>query len=509
MASIGQTLANYWDVIVVGGGNAGFCAAHAARELVPRVLILEKAPIEWAGGNSYFTAGAMRVAHNGLAELRELVPDLTPEQLATTDIPAYPDSAFLNDMFRVTEGRTRPDLAALIVGESLAAAKWLQSKGIRWRLQYDRQSFLVDGRHQFWGNLPLGVQGGGVSLMEQHLAAAEASGIQIAYDSGVVGFIQRPGGPIQGVVVDNPQGRQELRAGAAVLAAGGFEADPRLRAMYLGPGWDIAKVRGTPYNTGEVLQLALEAGADPYGQWSGSHAIQWDAAAPEHGDREITNLFSKQSYPVSIVVNRDGRRFIDEGADYRNYTYAKYGAEVLKQPGAIAWQLYDAKTTPLLRQDEYTVRGVSKIEANTIRELALATGINPDGLERTVDAYNLAIQPGDFNPAVKDGKHTEGIEPPKSNWALPLDTPPYLAFAVTCGVTFTFGGLRIDTAGAVRHRSGSALPGLFAAGEIVGGVFYHNYPGGSGLTNGAVIGRRAGTSAARSAMERVTHQADD
>ncbi|HLI51384.1 MAG TPA: FAD-binding protein, partial [Thermomicrobiaceae bacterium] len=194
MSSIGQTLANYWDVIVVGGGNAGFCAAHAARELVPRVLILEKAPAEWAGGNSYFTAGAMRVAHNGLDDLSQLVPGLTPEQLTTTDIPAYPESAFLDDMFRVTEGRTRPDLARLIVGESLATARWLKTKGIHWRLQYDRQSFLVDGRHRFWGNLPLGVQGGGVSLMDQHLAAARAGDIQIAYDSGVVGFIQRPGG---------------------------------------------------------------------------------------------------------------------------------------------------------------------------------------------------------------------------------------------------------------------------------------------------------------------------
>lgn len=509
MTAPSRTLQNYWDVIVVGGGNAGFCAAHAAREAVPRVLILEKAPVEWAGGNSYFTAGAMRIAHNGLEDLRQLVPDLSPEQLVTTDIPAYPESAFLDDMYRITEGRTRPDLARLIVSESFDTARWLQAKGIHWRLQYDRQSFLVNGRHQFWGNLPLGIPGGGVSLMEQHLLAAKASGIEIAYDSGVVGFDLRGGNAIRGVVVEGRSGRLELLAGAVVLACGGFEADPRLRAMYLGPGWDIAKVRGTPYNTGEVLQVALEAGAEPYGQWSGSHAVQWDAAAPEHGDREITNLFTKQSYPISIVVNRDGRRFLDEGADYRNYTYAKYGAEVLKQPGAIAWQLFDAKTTPLLRQDEYTVRGVSKIEAQSIGELATQAGIDPDGLERTVAAYNRAIQPGEFNPAVKDGKHTEGIEPVKSNWALPLDTPPYLAFAVTCGVTFTFGGLRIDTSAAVQHRSGHPIDGLFAAGEIVGGVFYHNYPGGSGLTNGAVIGRRAGTSAARQAMQRVTHQADD
>jgi tricarballylate dehydrogenase len=201
-------------------------------------------------------------------------------------------------------------------------------------------------------------------------------------------------------------------------------------------------------------------------------------------------------------VNAEARRFVDEGADFRNYTYAKYGAEILRQPNAIAYQLFDAKTEPLLRQDEYTAPGVSRFEAPTIRALAEKLSLNPEALERTVAEFNAAIQPGAFNPAVKDGKCTQGIHPAKSNWALPLDTPPFYGFAVTCGITFTFGGVRIDAAGRVLDRSGHPIAGLHAAGEVVGGLFYHNYPGGSGLMAGAVFGRRAGTSAAQRARAR-------
>jgi tricarballylate dehydrogenase len=243
--------------------------------------------------------------------------------------------------------------------------------------------------------------------------------------------------------------------------------------------------------------LALNAGAQAYGHWSACHSIAWDAAAPQTGDWEITNLLSKQSYPIGIVVNRDANRFIDEGADFRNYTYAKYGAEILKQPGAIAFQLFDARTEPLLRQDEYTAHGVSRYQADTIRGLAELIGVAPDALERTAQEFNDAIQSGEFNPAIKDGKRTSGITPPKSNWAVPLDSPPYLAFAVTCGITFTFGGVRVDDDARVVNADGRPMPNLFAAGEMVGGLFYHNYPGGSGLTSGAVFGRRAGNAAAR------------
>lgn len=494
-------VASTYDVVVVGGGNAAFCAAQAGKERGARVLLLEKAPREWAGGNSYFTAGAVRTTFNGLEDLRPLLEGLNDEQAAATELTPYTEHDFMADMQRLTEGRCDPELAQIMVGDAADTVRWLHDKGIRWRLMYDRQSFKVNGKHRFWGGLVLGVLGGGSGLIEQHAASAAAAGIEIRYECAVTNLIQDDAGQISGVVCRTPNGREEIHASSVVLACGGFEADPRLRAMFLGPNWDVAKVRGTQYNTGDGIQMALDIGAQAYGHWSGCHSIAWDAAAPATGDWKITNLFSKQSYPIGIVVNREGKRFLDEGADFRNYTYAKYGAEILKQPGAIAYQLFDAKTEPLLRQDEYTAPGVSRYTADSIGELAAQIGLIPAALEQTVRDFNVAIEPCEFNPTIKDGKRTVGIIPPKSNWAIPLDTPPYLAFAVTCGITFTFGGLKIDPDTRVLDRADRAIPGLFAAGELIGGLFYHNYPGGSGLTSGAVFGRRAGYAAASRAVD--------
>ena len=491
-----------YDVVVVGAGNAAFSAALAARESVERVLVLEKAPREWIGGNSYFTAGAFRTTFESLEELRPLLDEVSEEELARTEAPPYTKEDFMADMKRLTQGRCDEKLTSVLVDDAAEITRWLREKGIRWRLMYDRQSFEIDGKRRFWGGLVLGTVGGGKGLMEQHVAAAIKNGVEVRYEHGVSGLLQDDTGAVIGVTAKSPAGKEDIEAGAVVLACGGFESNPCMRAAYLGPNWDIAKVRGTPYNTGEGLQMALDAGALPYGHWSGCHAVAWDAAAPPTGDLELTNLLTKQSYPIGIVVNAEGRRFVDEGADFRNFTYAKYGAEILRQPGGLAYQLFDAKTEPLLRQDEYTAPGVSRFEANTIRALAERMGLDPDPLEQTVESFNAAVQPGRFNPTIKDGKRTEGISPPKSNWAQPLESPPFYGFAVTCGITFTFGGLGIDEDARVLDQSGQTIPGLHASGELVGGLFYHNYPGGSGLTSGAVFGRRAGRSASKYARER-------
>jgi tricarballylate dehydrogenase len=499
-----------FDVVVVGGGNAAFCAAHAARELVPRVLVLEKAPRDRAGGNTYFTAGAFRFAYVSLENLRGLVDDLTDERASVIDMPVYTEQDFAGEMQRLTHGRCDPELTQILVSDSGETVGWMHDLGIRWELMYLRQSFRVGERIRFFGGLAAGIVGGGKGLIEQHTRIARDQGIEIRYATPAVELTTNRDGGIDGVVVDGPDGRERLLANAVILACGGFEADPRLRATYLGPNWDIARVRGTPFNTGDGLTMALAVGARPYGHWSGCHSVFWDAGAPETGDWELTNRLSKLSYPLGVIVNVEGKRFVDEGADFRNYTYAKYGAEVLKQPGAIAYQIFDAKTVPLLRPDEYEAPGVTRVVADSIVDLAQRLELNPAALSQTVDEFNLAVQPGEFNPALKDGKSTRGIWPPKSNWALPLDSPPFVCYPVTCGITFTFGGVRVDREGRVLNHANRPIGGLYAAGEMVGGLFYHNYPGGSGLTAGSVFGRRAGRAAGQaSASYRQTTSEDE
>ena len=238
----------------------------------------------------------------------------------------------------------------------------------------------------------------------------------------------------------------------------------------------------------------------PTGNWSGCHAVGWDRNAPPFGDLAVGDGFQKHSYPLGIMVNATGKRFVDEGADFRNYTYAKYGHVVLQQPGQFAWQVFDAKVTDLLR-DEYRIRQVTKASADTIGELAAKLDdVDAGAFVAEVEAYNAAVMTEvPFDPAVLDGRGTKGLEVPKSNWAQTLDTPPFEAFAITCGITFTFGGLKVTTEGHVIDNDGMPIPGLYAAGELVGGLFYFNYPGGTGLMSGAVFGRAAGASAARAA----------
>jgi tricarballylate dehydrogenase len=486
-----------YDVVVIGAGNAAFCAAHAAREQVPSVLVLEKAPPNRAGGNSFFTAGAFRTAYGDLENLRSVLPELTDEQAAQVDVPPYGEQHFLDDLRRLTEGRCDAELVGVLVRDSFDTIRWMHGKGLRWELLYKRQSFRVGDRYRFWGGIVIGTVGGGPGMMEQHTAAAQKSAIDIHYCSPVVELLLDSRGAIRGVVCATDAGRETIRTKAVILACGGFEANPRLRAMYLGPNWDLARVRGTACNSGEVLEMALAAGAQPFGHWTGCHAIAWDAGAPLTGDWKLTNRLSRQGYPFGIVVNRDARRFLDEGADFRNLTYAKYGAEILKQPSALAYQLFDARTQPLLSQEDYGAPGTSRVEAPTVREVAEKLGLSADALELTINEFNAAVGPGEFNPAIKDGKGTRGIKPPKSNWAQPLDQPPFVAYPVTCGITFTFGGLRVDVDGRILREDNLPIPGMFAAGELVGGLFYHNYPGGSGLMAGSVFGRRAGVAAGR------------
>ncbi|KAL3480646.1 FAD binding domain-containing protein [Aspergillus californicus] len=508
------------DVLVVGTGNAGFSAALAAKlARAKNVILIDKAPEEWAGGNTYFTAGAYRTVHDGIRDLRDIVNNVDEATGELIDLSPYRPSDFRADMDRVCYGRSDPELSNILIQDSREAVSWLASNGIDFHLSFNRQAYKVDGRYKFWGGLALKTRDGGKSLVSDYQEAVRRNGIDVFYSTALKRLLTDPEtGKITSVEVRTPTGGDHvIRTGAVILAAGGFESNPRLRAQYLGPGWDLAKVRGTPFNTGDCLEIAVrDAAAMQAGNWSGCHSVAWDANAPSNtGDREASNEFTKSGYPLGLMLNTRGERFVDEGIDLRNYTYAKFGRAILEQPHQTVFQIWDSRTSPWLRKEEYRPERVEQILADSLEELA--DKLAPLGLESrdrfvsTVKNYNAACRafkdehPGHkFDPAVLDGLSTQSsttqLPLAKSNWAQDLDSPPYMAVRVTCGITFTFGGLKVipETAQVV-DLSAEPIPGLYCAGEMLGGLFYENYPGGSGLTSGAVFGRRAGTAAAKAA----------
>ncbi|KAK8192481.1 hypothetical protein M8818_007649 [Zalaria obscura] len=519
-----------YDVIVVGSGNAGFSAAVSAKENgASRVLLLEKAPIEWAGGNTTFTAGAYRTVFHGLQDVLPIVHNVTPDLADKIDMQPYTEDDFMADIKRVTNNRSHPELATELVRESNATTKWLAKNGIKFILSFNRQAYQIGGRHKFWGGMVLSVEDGGKGLTQQHQANAARKGVEVRYDSPVIDLLTDTVGLVTGVTVRHKDGTtyNVLSRGGVILCAGGFEANSSMRAQYLGPGWDLAYVRGTPHNTGDLLKMAINLGARTAGNWSGCHSTCWDANAPvDAGDQVLTNQFTKSGYPLGLMFNTAGTRFVDEGVDMRNYTYAKFGREILKQPGSVAFQLWDADGTSWLRKEEYAPDVVERVSADTIEELAqllAKKGLQrPEEFVKTVEEYNAAVKAHreenpdvEFDPSKKDGLSTisskAGLVLDKTNWALPIVKAPFLAVKVTCGVTFTFGGLKTDpkTSAVISEQTGRSIPGLFCAGEMVGGLFYDNYPGGSGLTSGAVFGRKAGRSAAQRAegMEQPRVQA--
>ena len=488
------------DVLVVGAGNAAMCAALSAREQGAEVLVLEFAPKEERGGNSAFTAGAMRVVYDGVDDLVELMPDLSDDEIARTDFGSYTREQFFDDMARVTEYRADPDLVSVLIDGSHETLKWMASKGVRFMPIYGRQAFEIDGKYRFWGGLTVETVGGGPGLVESLATACEKAGIEIVYETRAQELLTEDGSVV-GVRVVQDGHVKEIRARSVILAAGGFEANTEWRTRYLGPGWDMAKVRGSRFNLGDGIRMALEIGASPMGQWSGAHAVQWDMNAPEFGDLRIGDNFQKHSYPWGILINNDGHRFLDEGADFRNYTYAKYGREMLAQPGLGAWQVFDAKVAHLLR-DEYKIPEVTKVKSDTLKGLAdQMDGMDVEEFVTTIEEYNAAVEEAvPFDPTLKDGRRTLGLVVDKTNWANTIAEPPFEAYQVTCGITFTFGGLRVTTGTQVLSGDGKPIPGLYACGELVGGLFYFNYPGGTGLTSGSVFGRIAGRESAEYAL---------
>src|SRR5579863_1483384 len=379
------------EVVVVGAGNAALCAALAAAERGVSVLVLERAPENEAGGNSRFTAGAFRCVYDGVDDLRALMPDLTDEEAANSDFGAYREEKFFDDMGRVTEYRTDPDLCEILVKRSRETMLWMRDKGVRFAPIWGRQAYKIGGRFRFWGGLTVEAWGGGPGLVDALTRIARKDGVVIAYGGKALSLIAEDDG-VKGVRAKHNGRTVEVRARAVVLAAGGFQANAEMRTRYLGPLWDLAKVRGTRFNTGDGIRMALEIGAMPVGNWSGAHAVGWDRNAPEFGDLSVGDNFQKHSYPLGIMINARGERFIDEGADFRNYTYAKYGRVILAQPSQFAWQVFDKKVLHLLR-DEYRIRQVTKVQAQTLEELVQKLDdVEPQRALATITAYNAAVR---------------------------------------------------------------------------------------------------------------------
>ena len=483
-------------VVIVGSGNAALCAGIAALEAGAQVTMLEKGDASLAGGNTKYTAGAMRFAYGSGHDLMPLIAGRNDPRLARADFGSYPEERFASDLEGFNEGRPLSDEQRTLVEQSYPTLRWLAGHGVTFEPIWDRQSFEKDGRRVFWGGLTLAAAGEGVGLWEMERAAFERLGGTLRLGAAVTGLL-RVGERIAGVCV----GDEEIAADAVVLASGGFEANDALRAEWMGAEWAPAKVRGTPLNTGDGLRMALEAGAARHGAYSGAHATPMDLHMKDYGNLGIPHgerkNYRKISYFLGVMLNADGQRFVDEGINFRNYTYAQFGKAVLEQPGSRAWQIFDAKVLDLL-YGEYRFHDAHFVEAETLSGLiAKLEGIDRDGALATLSAYNGAVDDGvPFDPTVLDGKGTRGLDLPKSNWAQRIDTPPFRAFPVTGGITFTYGGVRVDERGAVLREDGTPIPGLHACGEMVGGVFFGGYPGGSGLTSGAVFGRRAGAGSA-------------
>ncbi|MDC1280895.1 FAD-dependent tricarballylate dehydrogenase TcuA [bacterium] len=484
-------------VIIVGSGNAALCAGIASLEKGADVTIYEKADKKMSGGNTKYTAGAMRFSYDSGEQLIPLLKNKGDIRLKDTDFGSYSKKKFSSDLLNFNDGRALSNEQTLLVSKSFETMEWLASHNVKFEPIFSRQSFLKDGKYIFWGGLTLASENEGVGLFNQELKAYLALGGLINYESPVTKILFE-NNEVVGVLVNN----KSIEADSVILASGGFEANDELRKLYIGKDWGAAKVRGTPHNTGDGLMMALDIGAIKHGLYDGCHATPMDLYMKNYGGLDLEpserKNYRKICYFLGIMVNAEGKRFLDEGKNFRNYTYAQYGRKVLEQSGNFAWQIFDSKVFDLL-YEEYRFHDAHFVEGTTLDEIiSKLEGVDKNEVKKTIQEYNASIDSKiEFDPTILDGKSTKGIEISKSNWAQKLDKGPFKAFPVTGGITFTYGGLKVSENGSVINNDNKPIKGLFACGELIGGVFFNGYPGGSGLTSGAVFGRIAGYGACK------------
>jgi tricarballylate dehydrogenase len=483
------------DILVVGGGNAGLVAAIEAKNNGSHVLLIEKAPKKARGGNSRLSGGLFRIAAEGTTDYLPLVEE-TSVPKGTIDIEVYSKDDFYNKVVRLSQGRADRRFTEIFVNRSLDTVRWMKQQGVKWDLNPAHMARVGD--RLFWpaGQTVLVANGAGEGLVEMLYGIVENKKIEILYETAARSLVMNAEGKVCGVQAKDAEGFLEIHAKNVIMSCGGFQANPAWRRRYLGENWDLVKLRGTRYDTGDGIEMALHAGAQLVGHWGGCHASIVSEDSPMI---EAASAGSERySYQYCIMVNRDGKRFVDEGEDFLVYTYAKYGKEILKQPGSVAFQIYDAKVVPILRP-EY--QNALKVQSNSLEELAEELDINVETFLKTVKAFNDAIVNHDqpFATYKLDGRRTKGLKPDKTNWAQKLDTPPFQGYAVVCGLTMTYGGLKTNEKAQVIDTSDQPMKGLYAVGEVTGGFFYHNYPSGTGLVRGAVMARIAANEALKSA----------
>lgn len=457
------------DVLVIGGGNAALCAALMAREAGASVMVLESAPKEWRGGNSQHTRN-LRCMHDA------------PQDVL---IDAYPEEEFWQDLLKVTGGVTNEKLARIAIRASSTCRDWMRKHGVHFQPPLSGALHVARTNAFFMG--------GGKALVNAYYRSAEALGIQIRYNAPVDALELD-----QGRFVAARIGDERICAKACVVASGGFESNRDWMREAWGQNdageWpaDNFLIRGTRFNMGVLLKYLLDAGADKVGDPTQSHSVAIDARAPLYDGGICTRI---DCVSLGIMVNRHAERFYDEGEDFWPKRYAIWGRLVAKQPGQIAYSIIDAKAVGRFMPPVFPGE-----KAATLPELARKLGLNEDTFMRTVVDYNAACQPGEFNHAVLDNCRTAGIEPPKTHWARPLDTPPFYAYALRPGITFTYLGVKVDENAAV-HFDGIPSTNLFAAGEVMAGnVLGQGYTAGVGMSIGTAFGRIAGTQAAAAAL---------
>lgn len=490
-----------YDVIVVGAGNAALAAAVSAKENgAARVVVLEKAPREMRGGNTHWSGGVLRFAFDDPHEIGPLLPGVEEEfEDFYSGIQPYTYDDFHGDLMRVTSGQTDPVLSKVLVENSKDTVFWMNRVG---RIKMEPAVSLTGvrkGNKVVWARgLVVRAEHEGVGLSRSWFATVERMGIEVRYGAAVIGLLMDERGHASGVTVRDDDGIHEVSGHAVVLGCGGFEANVQMRTQHIGPLVGAAKVRGTPHNQGDGLRLAMDGmGAMPWGQWSGCHATPISADWGNFAPRELTDRSNRLSYLYGVMINRRGRRFVDEGEDGAMFTYAKYGRAILAEPGAKAYQVFDSQVVHLLEPRYSTSQ---PLMSDTLEGLVAQMDIDDKAQALlTLQEYNAAAKHASdgFDPTQKDGMATAGLALEKSNWATKIEKPPYYAYTATGGITFTFGGLKVDENARVIGTDWRPIPGLLACGEMIGGLFYDNYPAGTGLVSGATFGRIAGRTAAQ------------